>query len=76
MRLRRDKRRLEMENEICAPRGGVLGHWQSPRVSYGYRFLAEEFQRAGHRVVGRVVGEERIWQLCSQQRQDPGHRRP
>ena len=24
MRLRRDKRRLEMENEICAPRGGAL----------------------------------------------------
>ena len=30
---------------------------------FGYRFLADELERAGHR-----VGERRVWRLCSQQR--------
>ena len=30
---------------------------------FGYRFLADELERAGH-----VVGERRVWRLCSQQR--------
>ena len=34
---------------------------------FGYRFLADELERAGHLVEGRVVGERRVWRLCSQQ---------
>ena len=34
---------------------------------FGYRFLADELERAGHRVDGQVVGERRVWRLCSQQ---------
>lgn len=30
---------------------------------FGYRLLADELERAGH-----VVGERRVWRLCSQQR--------
>ncbi|HVH94321.1 MAG TPA: IS3 family transposase [Nocardioidaceae bacterium] len=30
---------------------------------FGYRFLADELERAGH-----LAGERRIWRLCSQQR--------
>jgi putative transposase len=30
---------------------------------FGYRFLADELQRAGH-----LVGERRVWRLCSQQK--------
>ena len=30
---------------------------------FGYRFLADELERAGHR-----VGERRVWRLCRQQR--------
>ena len=30
---------------------------------FGYRFLADELERAGH-----SVGERRVWRLCSQQR--------
>ncbi len=30
---------------------------------FGYRFLADELQAAGHR-----VGERRVWRLCRQQR--------
>ncbi len=30
---------------------------------FGYRLLADELDRAGH-----VVGERRVWRLCSQQR--------
>jgi len=30
---------------------------------FGYRFLADELQRAGH-----IVGERRVWRLCSQQK--------
>nr|WP_307793785.1 IS3 family transposase [Actinotalea soli] len=122
VQLRRDKRRLEMENEILrraaayfaagiAPKMsyplvrdlaaegipvrltcGVLGHsrqafyaWLADPISqreledayltnalidahgddpeFGYRFLADELERAGHE-----VGERRVWRLCSQQR--------
>jgi len=30
---------------------------------FGYRFLADELERAGH-----TVGERRVWRLCNQQR--------
>ncbi len=30
---------------------------------FGYRFLADELEQAGHR-----VGERRVWRLCSQQK--------
>ena len=30
---------------------------------FGYRFLADELELAGH-----VVGARRVWRLCSQQR--------
>ncbi|HVE92048.1 MAG TPA: IS3 family transposase [Actinomycetota bacterium] len=30
---------------------------------FGYRFLADELHRAGH-----VIGERRVWRLCSEQR--------
>ena len=36
-------------------------HAEDPE--FGYRFLADELERAGHR-----VGERRVWRLCSQQR--------
>jgi putative transposase len=39
----------------------VDAHGDDPE--FGYRFLADELQRAGH-----VVGERRVWRLCSQQR--------
>jgi putative transposase len=32
-------------------------------LEFGYRFLADELERAGH-----VAGERRVWRLCSQQR--------
>jgi hypothetical protein len=35
---------------------------------FGYRFLADELERAGHLIDGRVIGERRVWRLCSQQR--------
>ena len=30
---------------------------------FGYRFLADEVERAGH-----LAGERRVWRLCSQQK--------
>ena len=39
----------------------VDAHGDDPE--FGYRFLADELQRTGH-----VVGERRVWRLCSQQR--------
>jgi len=39
----------------------VDSHRDDP--AFGYRFLADELDRAGHR-----VGERRIWRLCSQQK--------
>ncbi len=120
IQLRRDKRRLQMENEILrrglfrvfdAPKMmfplvrdlaaegfpmrltcGVLGFsaqgyyaWPASPVSardledayltnallevhrddpaFGYRFLADELEKAGI-----TVGERRVWRLCSQQR--------
>ncbi|WP_308121898.1 IS3 family transposase [Actinotalea ferrariae] len=122
VQLRREKRRLEQENEILrraaayfgrriAPKMsyplvrdlaaegipvrltcGVLGHsrqayyaWLADPIGdreledayltnalidahgddpeFGYRFLADELERAGHE-----VGERRVWRLCSQQR--------
>ena len=36
-------------------------HAEDPE--FGYRFLADELDRAGH-----VVGERRVWRLCRQQR--------
>ncbi len=30
---------------------------------FGYRFIADELERAGHR-----VGERRVWRLCSEHR--------
>ena len=36
-------------------------HGEDPE--FGYRFLADELERAGH-----AVGERRVWRLCSQQR--------
>ena len=34
MQLRRDKRRLEMENADLAPSRGVLRRWQAPKMRY------------------------------------------
>ena len=39
----------------------VDAHKDDPE--FGYRFLADELERAGHR-----VGERRVWRLCRQQR--------
>jgi len=39
----------------------VDAHEDDPE--FGYRFLADELERAGHE-----VGERRVWQLCSQQK--------
>jgi hypothetical protein len=39
----------------------VDAHGDDP--AFGYRFLADELDRAGH-----VAGERRIWRLCSQQK--------
>ena len=39
----------------------VDAHHDDPE--FGYRFLADELERAGH-----DVGERRVWRLCSQQR--------
>jgi len=38
----------------------IDAHGDDPE--FGYRFLADELERAGH-----VVGERRVWRLCSQQ---------
>ncbi len=39
----------------------VDAHGDDP--AFGYRFLADELDRAGH-----VAGERRVWRLCSQQK--------
>ncbi len=39
----------------------IDGHGEDPE--FGYRFLADELEQAGHR-----VGERRVWRLCSQQK--------
>lgn len=39
----------------------IDAHGDDPE--FGYRFLADELERAGH-----DVGERRVWRLCSQQR--------
>jgi putative transposase len=39
----------------------IDAHGDDPE--FGYRFLADELERAGH-----AVGERRVWRLCSQQR--------
>jgi putative transposase len=39
----------------------IDAHGDDPE--FGYRFLADELERAGHH-----VGERRVWRLCSQQR--------
>ena len=39
----------------------IDAHDEDPE--YGYRFLADELERTGH-----VVGERRVWRLCSQQK--------
>ena len=39
----------------------VDAHGDDP--AFGYRFLADELDRAGH-----LVGERRVWRLCSQQK--------
>jgi transposase InsO family protein len=39
----------------------VDAHRDDP--AFGYRFLADELDRAGH-----VLGERRVWRLCSQQK--------
>ena len=39
----------------------IDAHGDDPE--FGYRFLADELERDGH-----VVGERRVWRLCSQQR--------
>jgi transposase InsO family protein len=38
----------------------IDAHGDDPE--FGYRFLSDELERAGH-----VVGERRVWRLCSQQ---------
>ncbi len=39
----------------------IDAHGDDPE--FGYRFLADELERAGH-----LVGERRVWRLCSQQK--------
>src|SRR5690606_9535064 len=39
----------------------IDAHGDDPE--FGYRFLADELERAGHQ-----VGERRVWRLCSQQK--------
>ncbi|NNH09174.1 IS3 family transposase, partial [Cellulomonas fimi] len=47
--------------DACLTNALIDAHGDDPE--FGYRFLADELERAGH-----GVGERRVWRLCSQQR--------
>lgn len=48
---------------VAAHRANALLDAHRDDPEFGYRFLADELERAGHE-----VGERRVWRLCSQQR--------